>query len=396
MSLIADLVRESPVLEPGASVAAAAEIFLDPVCSPFLSLPVVDGITPVGVLTRHALQNIYMSRFGRDLHGRKKVADLMTANPIVVEASSTVEQASPEITRRIGFPIREDFVVTREGAFVGVGVVVDLLKAMETQVAHRNKELAAALHRLKESQSHLVQSEKMASLGQMVAGVAHEMNTPLGYVRNNVEMIAALTGAMRSPDISADELQQLLDDTLHGVDQLGELVSGLKDFSRMDRAATENININDCVSSALLIARNVLKDKVDVVRDDGKLPPVSCVPSKINQVLLNLFTNAAQAMAGRGRLLVRTRHEGDFVTISVQDNGSGIPAGILPRIFDPFFTTKPVGQGTGLGLSICYRILQEHGGDIRVASVPGRGTRFLVSLPLAESVARKSIRETAA
>jgi signal transduction histidine kinase len=427
MSTVAELVRECPVLTLDESISRAAEVMLDSSCDSFLSLPVLDEGRPVGVVTRHSLQQIYLSRFGRDLHARKPVGEFMRRAPILVDAAMPVEEASPRITTRIGFPIREDFIVTREGIYTGVGVVVDLLKAMEQRVARRNEEIASAYRQLKESQMHLVQSEKMASLGQMVAGVAHELNTPLGYVRNNLELITSLAAAMRdmadtnrdflrlldTPDADPEviagfvarlrdeaergeaaillgDLGQLLEDTLFGCSQISELVSSLKDFSRLDRAASEDVDINECVTAALLIARNVLKDKAEVVRDNGVLPPLPCVPSQINQVLLNMLTNAAHAIEGRGRILVKTRHDKGCVTISIQDNGRGMPREVVEKIFDPFFTTKPVGQGTGLGLPICYRIIQDHGGTIRVASEPGKGTRFLITLPLSRSGATLS------
>jgi len=178
-----------------------------------------------------------------------------------------------------------------------------------------------------------------------------------------------------------DDLSQLFGDTLFGLEQIGELVVGLKDFARLDRAMSEEVDLNDCIRSALLIARNSIKDKAEALLQLGELPPIPCAPSQINQVLLNLFTNAAQAIDGFGQILVKTWAEESAVFVSVQDNGRGMPAPVLARIFDPFFTTKAVGQGTGLGLSISFKIIQDHGGLIRVASEPGRGTRFLIRLP---------------
>ncbi len=170
-------------------------------------------------------------------------------------------------------------------------------------------------------------------------------------------------------------------DTAYGLGQIGELVSGLKDFARLDRAFSEEVDLNDCVRNAVLIARTAIKDKAEISSQLGELPLIACAPSQINQVLLNLLTNAAQAMERFGRILLKSWADERQVFLSVQDNGKGMPAEVLGRIFDPFFTTKPVGQGTGLGLSISYKIIQQHGGTIRVASEPGRGTRFLISLP---------------
>ncbi|RNF55025.1 GHKL domain-containing protein [Pseudomonas aeruginosa] len=155
----------------------------------------------------------------------------------------------------------------------------------------------------------------------------------------------------------------------------------LKDFARLDRAFSEEVDLNDCVRNAVLIARTAIKDKAEISSQLGELPLIACAPSQINQVLLNLLTNAAQAMERFGRILLKSWADERQVFLSVQDNGKGMPAEVLGRIFDPFFTTKPVGQGTGLGLSISYKIIQQHGGTIRVASEPGRGTRFLISLP---------------
>lgn len=315
--------------------------------------------------------------------------------------------------------ITEDFaLVDEEGRYRGLGTVLDLLKAMEARIAQRNRVLRKALVDLKESQAQLVQSEKMASLGQMVAGVAHELNTPLGYVGNNLALLeelsdpllrladaqAALVDCLGDPQCDEarlaqalqaadavrreaaveqlrEDLRQLFVDTRYGLGQIGELVSGLKDFARLDRAFSEEVDLNDCVRNAVLIARTAIKDKAEISSQLGELPLIACAPSQINQVLLNLLTNAAQAMERFGRILLKSWADERQVFLSVQDNGKGMPAEVLGRIFDPFFTTKPVGQGTGLGLSISYKIIQQHGGTIRVASEPGRGTRFLISLP---------------
>jgi two-component system, NtrC family, sensor kinase len=412
LSVIANPIR------PQTTINEVAELLLENDYRQFLCLPVVADGLPVGVVSRHQLQRIFMSRYGRELHGRNPVTKVMNPAPLTVELGQPVEVAAQFVTRNIQYPITEDFIITRDGQYHGMGFVVDLLGAMEQRVAQRNIELARALQNLKASQAQLVQSEKMASLGQMVAGVAHEINTPLGYVKNNVEMARDLFHEMRGlldayqlflglfssegvdeaaigqqlatvqelsrhleEGFPPEEVEGLYGDTLFGIGQISEMVLNLKNFSRLDQATVANVSLNECIDSALLIARNLLKHKAEVVREYGELPRISCSPSQINQVFLNLLSNAAQAIEDNGRIHIKTYADGEFVYASVQDTGKGIPKEHLARIFDPFFTTKPVGHGTGLGLSISFQIIQKHGGQIRVGSQVGVGTRFLVALP---------------
>ncbi len=422
------LMRAVTPLAAAMNINEVADLFLAAEHRAFLSLPVVDEHNrPLGLVSRATLQDIFMQRFGRDLRGRHPVGEVMNQAPLIVSLETSLEEAAKQVTAQLQYPITEDFIlIDAQGEYCGLGTVLDLLKAMEARVAQRNRVLRQALVDLKESQAQLLQSEKMASLGQMVAGVAHELNTPLGYVKNNVQLLrelseplfelaaaqarlgqclsdpdcdeASLAQALQAaeqarqqaaPELLAEDLQQLYGDTLYGLEQIAELVVGLKDFARLDRAMSEEVDLNDCIRSALLIARNHIKDKVEVVQQLGELPRIACAPSQINQVLLNLLTNAAQAIDGLGRIQIRSWADAQGVHVSLQDNGRGMPPDVMAKIFDPFFTTKPVGQGTGLGLSISYKIVQDHGGQIRVASEPGRGTRFLVSLPLPATVAMK-------
>jgi two-component system NtrC family sensor kinase len=299
---------------------------------------------------------------------------------------------------------------------------------LEARVAERTRELEQTLARLRESEAQLVQTEKMSSLGQLVAGVAHEINTPLAYVKNSVDTVrvrmpelrdaitlsGTLLELLRHEASDAEQLQATFDqlaarldqirehqvledldalsgDGLHGIEQISELVANLRSFSRLDRSKIASFNVNDGVKAALLIAKPHLR-KVDVEKALGDVPSITCSPSQVNQVLLNIITNAAQAMdKSPGLIRVATRPDGpDHVAIEIADNGKGIAPENRTRIFDPFYTTKAPGQGTGLGLSIAYKIVSQHGGQIDVISEVGVGSTFIVSLPIrpsAEAVA---------
>ncbi len=415
---IYSLALHIPPFAPTDSVNDVATQLMQTEYEAVLSVPIVQDGIPVGVITRFQLNNIFMKNFGRELFGRKPVAEFMAKSFLAVDVRTSVAEAANYISAKIRSPLSEDFVITEQGQYLGLGSVLALLGAMERQVAKNASELSSAYRELKSSQAQLVQSEKMASLGQMVAGVAHEINTPLGYVKNNVEIVQEFVVQLRQmhtshkelvdvilspdsndiaiaeklaelddlqnmiePDILFEDMSAIFNDTNYGLEQINELVLGLKNFSRLDQAMTDSVSINECIHSSLLIAKTNLKNRIDVIKQLGDIPKIACAPSQINQVLLNLFTNASQAIEGEGKILVKTWADEHNVYISVQDTGKGMPPEVVAKIFDPFFTTKPVGEGTGLGLSISFQIIEQHGGRIRVASEVGRGTRFGISLP---------------
>jgi len=290
-------------------------------------------------------------------------------------------------------------------------------------VDQRTDELSEMNVHLRESEMMAMQAEKMSSLGQMVAGVAHEINTPLGFVSSNVQMMSEVISEFSASserqtlllarlaewnDMSVADRNEwfqaamaqmaalkedqnrgvladadsIVSDSLVGLERLADLVSTLKNFSRVDRAMIENIDIHDCIESTLKIAHNNTKHKADVLRDFAELPRLTVNPSQINQVLLNLINNAAQAIVEFGQITISTRDDGGYIKVVVMDTGQGIDNETQKKIFEPFFTTKAMGEGTGLGLSISQKIAKEHGGWLEVHSAPGEGSEFSLVLPV--------------
>jgi signal transduction histidine kinase len=284
----------------------------------------------------------------------------------------------------------------------------DLYAANEDLV--QEKELQAELIRkLREAQNQLLQSERMASIGQLAAGVAHEINNPVGFVNSNIGSLrkyvlnlldllvayeqteAALPESARQQvgqiksqiDIAflREDILSLLTESADGLQRVTRIVRDLKNFSHVDEAELQCVNIEEGLESTLRIVWNELKYKANVVKEFGSVPAIHCFPSQLNQVFMNLLVNAGQALEEKGTITIRTGHDVAEVWIEVSDTGKGIAKENLQRIFEPFFTTKPVGQGTGLGLSLSYGIVKKHGGSIAVESAVGLGTTFKVTLP---------------
>ncbi|HEM7800604.1 histidine kinase [Burkholderia cenocepacia] len=287
---------------------------------------------------------------------------------------------------------------------------IDERKAAHALLEQEKDEQRRLLHALEETHEQLLQSEKLASIGQLAAGVAHEINNPIGFVSANLNTLKtwvrslldvvaaheaalpqldpatrdALTAAHRAADLDyvRDEIATLIDESIDGALRVRRIVQDLRDFSRPASDEWSVVDLHAGLESTLNVVHNELKYKADIVRDYGDVPHVECLPSQLNQVFMNLLVNAAQAIPERGVITIRTSSDGEQVSIAISDTGAGMTPDVVRRIFDPFFTTKPVGQGTGLGLSVSHGIVERHRGAIDVTSEPGRGTTFRIRLPV--------------
>jgi signal transduction histidine kinase/DNA-binding response OmpR family regulator len=287
----------------------------------------------------------------------------------------------------------------------------NMMHILETQ----HTDLENAYNELKLVQSQVLQQEKMASIGQLAAGVAHEINNPMGFIISNLntlkryvekisEYVTVQTAAVGRcsekcgntdilPEIAekrkalkidyiAGDLDNLIKESLEGADRVKKIVQDLKNFSRVDESEFKTADINAGLESTINIVWNELKYKTTLVREYGDIPLTACNPGQLNQVFMNLLMNASQAIEKTGEIRVKTWLEDDHIKISVADTGGGIPEDIQKRIFEPFYTTKEIGKGTGLGLSIAYDIIKKHKGEIKVDSAVGKGTTFIISLPV--------------
>ena len=301
-----------------------------------------------------------------------------------------------------------------EGQVVGTfGISRDITarRAVMSEMEAQIIELGLLNHQLKETYHQLLQSEKMASVGQLAAGVAHEINNPMGFINSNLhslrrevldllELLEAYENAQSlvpedSPqkrriaevkqkidiDYLTSDIVNLLNESDEGVRRVVNIVTNLKDYSRVDAKDWHLTNLEEGVESTLSIAWNIIKYKAEVRRNFAGVPQVECIGSQINQVIMNLLVNAAQAIAEQGTITITTGFNENDVWIEISDTGSGIAHENLPRIFEPFFTTKPLGQGTGLGLSLSYKIVQAHNGSLTVESQLHKGTTFRITLP---------------
>jgi two-component system NtrC family sensor kinase len=364
------MAREIQALQSGASPEMAAS-------------QASDTVSRSGDVMLEALNTLY-SKIG------EKTVEVMQTNQALEHERKALRELNEQLEERIR---------QRTAA----------LEDANARLTQSNRELNFLNHKLDGAQSQLLQSEKMASVGQLAAGVAHEINNPIGFVNSNLgtlkkyvgdlclmlesyrqaeamcgeEAFAEVNRLKRRIDLPylLDDIPSLLRESEDGLARVKRIIQDLRDFSHVDEAVWQIVNLEHCMDSTLNVAWNEIKYKAQVIKEYGGLPPVECMPSQINQVFMNLLMNAAQAIDKKGIITIRTGVFAKEVWLEIADTGKGIAPEHIKQIFDPFFTTKPVGQGTGLGLSVSYGIVQKHGGRIEVRSEPGKGAVMRVYLP---------------
>ena len=328
-----------------------------------------------------------------------------TGRMVVLEHVHGGDAGSERYIEVHGYPVfAEDGKLTH---MIEFSLDITERKQAMAELREKNEELHQAYAKLQSAQQQLVQQEKLAVIGQLAAGVAHEINNPVGFISSNLgslrryveklqstmEVLLASVSPDRHEEVEAmlqrqkipfvcQDIRDLLNECGEGLDRINRIVRGLKNFSRFDQEQVEVADLNACLDETLNVAWNELKYKARVVKEFGDLPLIRCMPRQLDQVFVNLLVNAAQAMEQQGEITIKTWAADQAVFVAIADTGCGIPPDRLAQIFMPFFTTKEAGKGTGLGLSISKEIVERHHGSLSVTSEEGKGTTFLLQLPV--------------
>ena len=331
---------------------------------------------------RDAIYQAYTS--GSAFALEERIMRLDGAVRILATKGAAARDASGHVTGLIG--VCQDVTDIKEAQ----GVLEEYSRTLEKEVADRTREL-------RDKQAQLVQSAKMASLGNLVAGVAHEINSPLGAVLANWDLVRYSATELRKLGADNENMLRMIEPILDAAEigvaagkRIHTIVSSLRSFARLDQAQQGEMDVHELLENTLSLVGYLLRNRIAVRRNYGAIPPLLCYPDKLNQVWMNLLVNAAQAIEGPGEIQIQTYAKDSHIVVEISDTGAGIAPQNRPRIFDPGFTTKGVRVGTGLGLAIVHRIIEEHHGSIEVESEMGRGSTFRVSLPM-RSVAEQSL-----
>jgi signal transduction histidine kinase len=322
---------------------------------------------------------------------KKFEEQLIDANNDILDKSNLLEQQSNELKiQNLSLKEHKEELQTKNLE----------LNEFQKELNRQNEELKSTMNVLKSTQSQLIHSEKMASLGVLTAGIAHEINNPINFINSGVSGLKSLIDETyivsnenvknekdlqkRSNKITQlnSEANLLINHIEYGITRTTDIIKGLSKFSRMENSKLELSDINQTIDSTLSIISGRIKDRIEIVKQYSQIPPIYCYPVSLGQIILNLLSNAIQSHTGKGVVKISTNTDNEFVQISISDNGSGISPEIQSKIFEPFFTTKEVGQGTGLGLSITYGLVEKHMGNISFETTLGKGTTFIVKIPV--------------
>ena len=284
-----------------------------------------------------------------------------------------------------------NMVISLKEAYAEINERQKELTFLNETLTESNNQTGKAYKELKQTQIQLVQHEKMASLGMLVAGIAHEINTPLGAVNCNIDLYKILINQLKNkPNIIEDEKSKNIVDKLEfanrtniiASERIMNIVKSLKSFARLDEAQYQIADIHQGIDNTLVLLNSKLKNKIEVIKEYGQIPEIWCFPNQLNQVFMNLLVNGCDSIIHQGIIWIKTYTDENYAFVVIKDNGIGIKADVIDRIFDPGYTTKGVGVGTGLGLSIVYNIVEKHKGSISVKSQVGEGTEFIVQIPM--------------